>query len=1136
MELEDDIVDAPHNPISVSGSSTEFDLNGEEAQRAFVVKEHGANEHHNFCSNRISTAKYNLATFFPKFLYEQFSRHANLFFLFIALIQQIPNVSPTGQWTTALPLSIVLIMTAVKELAEDFKRHKADNEVNRRKVKVFRDLTFRTARWTEVRVGDVVKVLNNQYFPADLVLLSSSEPEAMCYVETANLDGETNLKIRQGHPQTAHLLTRERIRTLQARVECETPNERLYKFVGNIIITRPDGSENVVPLGADQFLQRGAQLKNTPWVYGVVVFTGHESKLLKNNKAAPIKRSNVDDVYNRQIIYLFFTLVSLAVMCTIAYAVWTGEHRSDWYLGFKSKPPLSPGLTLFTFMILFNNLIPISLIITLDIVKYFQALVFINNDVEMYDEATDTPARARTSALNEELGQVQYIFSDKTGTLTCNEMVFLKCSIAGVAYGDVQQDPGVFSDPALLDNLTSGHDTASVIREWLTLLAVCHTVIPERDRTDPDVIVYQAASPDEAALVSAVKRLGFSFNVRQPDRVVINALGSDETFFILNVLEFNSTRKRMSVIVRDESGAIKLLTKGADSVIFERLSQNQPFADATKEHLHRFATEGLRTLCVGVRLLREEEYNEWARVYEEASTAIHDRAAKLDRAAELIEKDLFLLGATAIEDRLQEQVPETIQALANAGINIWVCTGDKQETAINIGFSCRLLNSTMDLLIANETTLPATMAWCERELEALEDHGDRPLALIIDGPTLEFALDQSLRLRWLQLAKACKAVVCCRVSPLQKAEVVRLVKENERAITLAIGDGANDVAMIQAAHVGVGISGKEGLQAARASDYSIGQFRFLQRLLLVHGAWSYRRVTMLILYSFYKNIALYLIELWYAFSNGFSGQILFERWTIATYNVAFTLLPPVAIGIFDQHLSAETLLAMPHLYKSGPRREHFNTRVFWGWTLNSIFHSVILFWLPLEMFRGDTITADGQVGGQWVLGHVVYSIVVYTVTLKAALVTESWTIYNHIAVWGSALIWLVFTFAYFELWAAPGVSIAHEVFGIGRYMYRSARVWFSFLVIPALALLRDVVFVLVRHLLFPTEEVRLQRLERRHQVIAKMPEQLWAEMHGRGTAQDYTGYAFSQNENTDSITQMEIIRRYDTTVEKPQGE
>eukprot|EP00055_Hartaetosiga_balthica_P013214 m.66930 g.66930 ORF g.66930 m.66930 type:complete len:1162 (+) comp8199_c0_seq1:30-3515(+) len=1102
------------------------------AQRLFRVKTDG--EDKAYCTNRISTAKYNLATFFPKFLLEQFSRYANLFFLFVALIQQLPHVSPTGRYTTLVPLVIVLSMTAIKELAEDWKRRKADETVNRRKVKVFRELAFKTVSWTDVKVGDVVKVLNNQFFPADLLLLSSSEPQAMCYVETANLDGETNLKIRQGVQGTANLISREKIRKMKAQVECEQPNERLYKFVGNIIVEDSNQDEPlVIPMGADQFLQRGAQLRNTPWVYGVVVYSGHETKLLKNNKAAPIKRSNVDNIYNRQIIYLFGVLIFLSVVSTIVYSVWV-KNNDVWYL---RSNVLNSVLTFFTFIILYNNIIPISLIITLDIVKYFQALVFINNDMDMYHEETDTPARARTSALNEELGQVQYVFSDKTGTLTQNDMRFMKCTVGGIAYGDFQTIPGSFSDPSLLDNLTNGHGTASVIRETLTLLAVCHTVIPERDRINPDIIVYQAASPDEAALVEAVKVLGFSFNVRQPDRIIINALGNDETFFILNILEFNSTRKRMSVIVRDEHNTIRLFCKGADSVVFERLGQKQLFKEQTVHHLHAFASEGLRTLCVAERVLTEEEYNSWVSVYNQASTSLVDRAQRLDDAAELIERDLFLLGATAIEDKLQDDVPNTISALIDAGIKVWVCTGDKQETAINIGFSCKLLNSSMDLLIVgNMSTASEMLQWCEEEFRRVESHHDHALGLVIDGHGLELALLPGIRSVWLALAKKCRSVICCRVSPLQKAEIVRLVRDSESAITLAIGDGANDVGMIQAAHVGIGISGNEGLQAARSSDYSIGQFKYLKKLLLVHGAWSYRRITLLILYSFYKNIALYLIEFWYAFMNGFSGQILFDRWVIALYNVLFTLLPPLAIGMLDQHLSAETLMAIPSLYRSGQRREHFNSKVFWVWTINSIYHSIILFFLPMRMLRDETLVANGTAAGQWVIGHIVYSVVVYTVTLKAAQVTLTWTKYHHIAIWGSAAIWFIFTLGYFELGSAPFSPFGTEVVGVERYMYSSARAWFLFFLFPFLALFPDFSFEIVRQLIFPSKEDYLRKKETSPHTEIFPPMPRMEEGLEDGTAQEHMGFAFSQNENTASVTQSDLVRVYDTTILKPDGE
>lgn len=248
------------------------------------------------------------------------------------------------------------------------------------------------------------------------------------------------------------------------------------------------------------------------------------------------------------------------------------------------------------------------------------------------------------------------------------------------------------------------------------------------------------------------------------------------------------------------------------------------------------------------------------------------------------------------------------------------------------------------------------------------------IALIIDGKTLKYALSCDLRSDFLQLCVSCKVVICCRVSPMQKAEVVEYVTKYTKTVTLAIGDGANDVAMIQKAHVGVGISGAEGLQAACASDYSIAQFRFLQRLLLVHGAWNYSRMCKLILYSFYKNICLYVIELWFAIYSGWSGQILFERWSIGLYNVLFTALPPLAMGLFDKACSDEVMMTHPKLYKPSQNGQLFNVKVFWLWVVNGMIHSAILFWLPLFICKHDILWMNGKDGGYLVVGNFVYTV------------------------------------------------------------------------------------------------------------------------------------------------------------------
>ena len=1108
-----------------------------------------------YCNNKVSTAKYSWISFLPRFLFEQFRRYANVFFLFISLLQQIPQVSPTGRYTTALPLLFILSVSAIKEIIEDYKRHRQDDAVNNREVLVLRDGHWTTLRWTQIIVGDIIKVISGQFFPTDLVLLSSSEPQAMCYIETANLDGETNLKLRQGLPQTAKLLTHEDLLDLTGTVECELPNRHLYDFVGNI---RPSG-RLAIPLGPDQLLLRGAMLRNTKWIFGIVIYTGHETKLMLNSTTAPLKRSNVERVTNHQIIILFVILIALAMISTIANQIWTNWHvHKDWYLFYDALPPSNFGYNFLTFIILYNNLIPISLQVTLEVVKFIQA-IYINWDLDMYYKETNTPAMARTSNLNEELGQVKYIFSDKTGTLTRNVMEFRKCSIGGICYGNDDESGEDFNDKLLQENLHKGHVTAPVIKEFLNLLSVCHTVVPETVHEDGETsIIYQASSPDEAALVKGAKMLGFVFTGRTPQGVYIKVDDKEEWYEILNVLEFTSTRKRMSVVVRAPDGKIKLFCKGADTVVYERLDEKQIYSDITLQHLKEFATLGLRTLCIATTEISEELYDEWKHTYYKASTSIQNRDKKLEEAAELIERNLHLLGATAIEDKLQEGVPESISTLAKADIKIWVLTGDKQETAINIGYSCKLLTEDMPLIIINEHSLDGTREALRKHVEEFGEclKKDNDVGLIIDGQSLKYGLSCDCRQDFLDIAISCKAVICCRVSPLQKAEIVELVKKSVKAITLAIGDGANDVGMIQAAHVGVGISGAEGLQAACASDYAIAQFQYLNKLLLVHGAWSYSRLCKLILYSFYKNICLYAIEFWFAISNGFSGQILFEKWTIGFYNVIFTAAPPLAIGLFDRICSAESMMRFPALYKSSQQAELFNVKVFWMWIFNSIFHSILLFWLPVLALNHDIAFSDGKVGDYLFVGNIVYTYVVVTVCLKAGLETSAWTWLTHLATWGSIASWFLFLIVYSHVYEV--VNLAPEMLGMGSHVFGCSIFWMGLFLIPFTCLIRDIAWKAFKRTTHKTLKEEVQEKEKLHEdptpVVLKLTKKRLTET-ARLLRNVFTrspsrmaggpeqpppsptpshGYAFSQEEHG-VMTQAELIRFYDTSKEKPEG-
>ncbi|KAH7883148.1 Ca-transporting ATPase [Phlebopus sp. FC_14] len=1124
-----------------------------------------------FCSNFVSTSKYNVVTFLLKFLKEQFSKYANLFFLFTACIQQIPGVSPTNQYTTIVPLAIVLLASAFKEVQEDLKRHQSDSELNARIAKALSlSNTFDSRKWKDLCVGDVVRVESNEFIPADLVLISSSEPEGLCYIETSNLDGETNLKIKQASPQTSSLTSPSLVTSLHGSLRSEQPNNSLYTYEGTLDLLSDTGVPRQIPLGPDQLLLRGAQLRNTPWVYGIVVFTGHETKLMRNATAAPIKRTSVEKQVNVHIIFLFGLLLALSIGSTVGASINTWFLSSQqWYL-FQSNT-FSGKARLFvedilTFIILYNNLIPISLVVTMEVVK-FQHSLLINSDLDMYYASTDTPALCRTSSLVEELGQIEFIFSDKTGTLTRNEMEFRAASVCGVAWADVVDENKRGEDGkdgwrtfdelrALLQgsssSISSGtrnpfHATLDrdqdrdreYAREFMVLLAVCHTVIPE---VKGEKTHYQASSPDEAALVAGAALLGYEFHIRKPKSVFLNIYGRPAEYEILNICEFNSTRKRMSTVVRAPDGKIKLYCKGADTVILERLGKSQLFVEKTMVHLEDYATEGLRTLCIAYRDIPDAEYRQWAAIYNQAASTINGRAEALDRAAELIEKDMFLLGATAIEDKLQEGVPETIHTLQMAGIKIWVLTGDRQETAINIGMSCRLISESMNLVIVNEENAQDTADFICKRLTALKNQRSsgelEDLALIIDGKSLTFALEKELSQSFLELALLCKAVVCCRVSPLQKALIVKLVKKNQKSILLAIGDGANDVSMIQAAHVGVGISGVEGLQAARSADVAISQFRYLKKLLLVHGAWSYQRLSKLILYSFYKNITLYMTQFWYSFFNNFSGQIAYESWTISFYNVIFTLLPPLVIGIFDQFVSARVLDHYPQLYSLGQKNVFFSKMAFWLWVGNALYHSLILFGFSVILFWGDLKQATGLDSGHWFWGTTLYLAVLLTVLGKAALISDLWTKYTVAAIPGSFVFTMVFLPLY--AWIAPVIGFSTEYYGLVPRLWTDAIFYFFILFVPVLCLARDFTWKYYRRTYMPRPYHIAQEVQKynipdyrpRQEQFQKAIKKVRAVQRMRRNR----GFAFSQTEN-ERQDQTKLIRAYDTSKSgaKPSG-
>ncbi|XP_017869351.1 PREDICTED: phospholipid-transporting ATPase ID isoform X6 [Drosophila arizonae] len=1206
------------------GTKTQPQL-AKDNERRIRANDKDFNSQFKYHNNYIKTSKYTLLTFLPFNLLEQFQRLANFYFLCLLVLQLIPAISSLTPVTTAIPLIGVLTLTAVKDAYDDIQRHLSDSQVNNRKSKTLRNGKLVEAKWSDVQVGDVIRLDNNQFVAADIMLLTTSEPNGLCFIETAELDGETNLKAKQCLIETTELGEQhDLLWNFNGEIICERPNNLLNKFEGTLM-----WKNQRFALDNDKILLRGCVLRNTQWCYGVVVFAGVDTKLMQNSGKTQFKSTGVDRLLNFIIIGIVLFLVSICALFALGCAIWEGliGQHFQLYLPWEHIIPqemVASGATVigllvfFSYAIVLNTVVPISLYVSVEVIRFAQSFL-INWDEEMYYARTQTYAKARTTTLNEELGQIQYIFSDKTGTLTQNIMTFNKCSINGRTYGDVidlrtgelieiteMLEPVDFSanphhevdfrwyDRTLLDAVRSDEEHS---QNFFRLLALCHTVMAE---TVDGRLEYQAQSPDEAALVSAARNFGFVFRTRTPNSITIEVMGRIEEYELLHILDFNNVRKRMSVILR-RGNSVVLYCKGADNVIYDRLHSGQEDLKArTQDHLNKFAGEGLRTLVLAERRLSEQYYNDWRSRQQEAALSMDSRESKLNAVYEEVESGMQLLGVTAIEDKLQDGVPKSIANLQNAGIKIWVLTGDKQETAINIGYSCQLLtdelvdvfivdgnsveevekqlrqfkesikifdrfrpggteamnhfnsDSSMDPMSvamtqtsafmqdANGSTMPpppaisvVTFRWDAKiqdnkggpdSAECNDIFGDPEknsegrrtapsvivdentgFALVVNGHSLVHCLSPELESKFLDIASQCKAVICCRVTPLQKALVVELIKRAKNAVTLAIGDGANDVSMIKAAHIGVGISGQEGLQAVLSSDYAIAQFCHLERLLLVHGRWSYYRMCKFLRYFFYKNFAFTLCHCWYSLFCGFSAQTVFDPMFISVYNLFYTSLPVLALGVFEQDVSDKNSVEYPRLYTPGLKSELFNIREFIYSVLHGAFTSLILFLIPYGVYK-DGVSHNGYIlSDHMTLGAVVATILIVDNTAQIALYTSYWTIVNHITIWGS-LIWY-FVLDYFYNYVIGGPYVGSLTQAIKDLTF-----WMTMLITVVMLMAPVLAYKFYLLDVHPSlsDKIRQKSLKKVHSRVSSDVRRTPSSRRGRRSVR--SGYAFAHQE------------------------
>ncbi|XP_037550714.1 probable phospholipid-transporting ATPase VD [Nematolebias whitei] len=1167
-------------------------------RRRTVLARHGPRQQEyeavseKYKGNAIRTTKYSLLTFIPMNLFQQFHRVANIYFLFLALLNWVPVVEAFEKEITMIPLLVVLTVIAIKDALEDYRRYLFDKKVNNNVVRVFcgKQKSYLDRCWKDVRVGDFVHLSCNEIIPADLLLLYSSDPHGVCYIETANLDGETNLKQRQVVSDLALQDVDFTPESFHSRIECENPNNDLSRFRGYI-----EHSSGVrVGLHSSNLLLRSCTIRNTETVVGIVVYAGHETKAMMNNSGPRYKRSKLEKRLNTDVLWCVVVLIVMCLTAALGHGLWLKNLKDPIFeVDGETSPALAGFYVFWTMIIVLQVLIPISLYVSIEIVKLGQ-IYFIHNDLDLYNDQLDSRIQCRALNITEDLGQIQYLFSDKTGTLTENKMVFRRCSIYGVEYpheenarrlevyeaepneetnrtvtlksgfsgkslscrsvncnrssvslhtltaesmeeedqlsNHVPARAGVFCsrmakdvvpDPELVRKLNclcssvlylrdSSSKTLSsleltYITDFFLALAICNSVVvsspsqprhvvpeaqtplksleeiklmfqrlsfyppqikgsprsftsrlftrgktgsftfplptnnstngshsapesnqetnkgqvdllakgdgdnsvnmedqeelevhvdakgdgPKQDGKDlnidveledsDDELLYEAESPDEAALVYAARAYHCTLRGRSAESLLVELPGIDSlSVQLLHILPFDSNRKRMSVVVRHPlTGQVVVYTKGADSVIMD-LAETPKGAEQeiyshvreqTQKHLDSYAREGLRTLCIATKVLEEEEYVVWLKRQLLAESSIENREELLLESAELLETDLNLLGCTGIVDRLQEDVPETIEALQKAGIKVWVLTGDKQETAVNVANACKLLRSDDQLLTANCGSKDSCAALLEELILEVQSGGDglmertdesssssaTSFVLVIDGRTLEWALQDELKGSFLELSQKCKAVICCRSTPLQKSKMVHLIRDQLGVMALAVGDGANDVSMIQVADVGIGISGQEGMQAVMSSDFAISRFKHLKKLLLVHGHWCCHRLANMILYFIYKNVMYVNLLFWYQFFCGFSGSVMINAWVLILFNLVFTSVPPLIYGILDQDRPAEALMKLPELYKAEQTSKIYVSSTFWISVLDAFYQSLICFFIPYFALAGSDV-------------------------------------------------------------------------------------------------------------------------------------------------------------------------------------
>ncbi|CCE65229.1 hypothetical protein TPHA_0K00950 [Tetrapisispora phaffii CBS 4417] len=869
-------------------------------------------------SNEISNAKYHPLTFIPILLYEQFKFFFNLYFLLVALSQSIPALRIGYLSSYIVPLAFVLTVTMLKEALDDIKRRRRDKESNNELYQVLNNI--QPVKSKDLKVGDLIQLKKGERIPADLILLQSTEPSGEAFIKTDQLDGETDWKLRISPPLTQNLTEEDLLNRIS--ITASAPERSIHSFLGKVTYKNSTSA----PLSIDATLWANTVLASSGSCIGCVIYTGKDTRQAMNTTKASVKVGLLELEINSISKFLCASVFVLSILLV----VFAGTNNHDWYID------------IMRYLILFSTIIPVSLRVNLDLAKSVYAY-------QIEHDSTIPDTVVRTSTIPEDLGRIEYLLSDKTGTLTQNDMQLKKIHLGSVSYSsetfDIVTDYVKQLTSETKKVSSSRKDMASRVGDMVLTLALCHNVTPTLEDNE---LTYQAASPDEIAIVKYTESVGLSLYKR--DRHSISLLhestGKLLNYEIKQVFPFNSDTKRMGIIVYDkEKDEYWFLEKGADTVMIKIVERNEWLEEETGN----MAREGLRTLVIGRKKLSKETYENFVKAYETAGLSMVHREVKMSAMiTEYLEKDLNLLGLTGVEDKLQKNVKPSIELLRNAGVKIWMLTGDKVETAHCVSISAKLISRgqyvhTITKLTDQEGALS--------HLEYLEIN--KNACMLIDGTSLGIFL-KYYKKEFLNIAVRLPAVIACRCTPQQKADIALDIRALTGKRVCCIGDGGNDVSMIQSADVGVGIVGKEGKQASLAADFSVTQFCHLTELLLWHGRNSYKRSAKLSQFVMHRGLVIAICQAVYSISSSFEPIALYQGFLMVGYATCYTMAPVFSLTL-DQDIEESLTKIYPELYKDLTEGTSLSYKTFFVWVALSLFQGSIIQLLSQKFTSLETV-------------------------------------------------------------------------------------------------------------------------------------------------------------------------------------